>query len=158
MEINNKIINGKFYAEALLKEIYPLSIDYNKKYKRKPSLAVILLGTNPASEIYVKNKMKTAHSNNIQSTEILFSSNTSEKILLDKIVELNNNSEIDGILVQLPLPKHISEQLVIQTISPDKDVDGFHPTNFGKLFMGKPNFIPCTPLGCFYMLKKEISE
>ena len=158
METNNKIINGKFYSEALLKEIYPLSIEYNKKYKRKPSLAVILLGSDPASQIYVKNKIRTAQNNNIESIEILLSSETSQRILLDKITELNNNSKIDGILVQLPLPKHISEQLVIQTINPDKDVDGFHPNNFGKLFMGKPNFIPCTPMGCFYMLKKEIKE
>ena len=158
METNNKNINGKIHAQSLLKEIYPLSVEYIKKHKRKPSLAVILLGTDPASQIYVKNKIKTAQDNNIESIKILFSSETSEKILLDKIIELNNNSEIDGILVQLPLPRHISEQLVIQTINPDKDVDGFHPNNFGKLFMGKPKFIPCTPLGCFYMLKKEIVE
>ena len=85
METDNKIINGKFYADALLKEIYPLSIDYSKKYKRKPSLAVILLGADPASQIYVKNKISTAQNNNIQSIEILFSIETSERILLDKI-------------------------------------------------------------------------
>ena len=158
MEPNNKIINGKFYAEGLLKEIYPLSLEYTEKYKRKPSLAVILLGSDPASLIYVKNKIRTAENNNIESIEITLSIATTERIVLDKIIELNNNAEIDGILVQLPLPKHISEELVIQTISPDKDVDGFHPTNFGKLFMGKPNFIPCTPFGCFYMLKKEIGN
>ena len=158
MEPNNKIINGKFYAESLLKEIYPSSLEYMEKYKRKPSLAVILLGSDPASLIYVKNKIRTAENNNIESIEITLSIATTERIVLDKIIELNNNAEIDGILVQLPLPKHISEELVIQTISPDKDVDGFHPTNFGKLFMGKPNFIPCTPFGCFYMLKKEIGN
>ena len=158
MEPNNKIINGKFYAEGLLKEIYPLSLEYMEKYKRKPSLAVILLGSDPASLIYVKNKIKTADNNNIESIEIPLSIATTERIVLDKIIELNNNPKIDGILVQLPLPKHISEELVIQTISPDKDVDGFHPNNFGKLFMGKPNFIPCTPFGCFYMLKKEIGN
>jgi len=81
-----------------------------------------------------------------------------EEELLQKIVSLNEDVEIDGILVQLPLPNHISEQNVINTINPDKDVDGFHPVNFGKLYMGVPNFVPCTPLGCLYMLKNELKH
>ena len=158
METNDKIINGKIHADNLLKKIYPLSVDYIKKYSKKPTLAVVLIGNDPASEVYVKNKITTANKNNINSLKITFSNEVYENILLDKIIELNNNPDVHGILVQLPLPKHISEKLVIQTINPEKDVDGFHPTNYGNLFMGSPSFIPCTPLGCFYMLKKEIPD
>ncbi|MDG1882412.1 MAG: tetrahydrofolate dehydrogenase/cyclohydrolase catalytic domain-containing protein [Alphaproteobacteria bacterium] len=158
MQNINKIINGKQYAENLLKEIFPLSNHYSKKFLRNPCLAVILVGEDPASKIYVKNKILTAQKNNITSVEIKLPIETSEENLLNEICKLNKDTNVDGILVQLPLPLHISEKLIIQSIDPLKDVDGFHPINFGKLLMGDPNFVPCTPLGCFYMLKKELNE
>ena len=151
MKNSNKIIDGKFHAETLLKDIQPLTRQYYKKHNRQPCLAVILIGEDPASEIYVKNKLKTAANNNIKSIEILLPAKTPEKHLIEEIFKLNQDINVDGILVQLPLPKHISEKLVIESINPKKDVDGFHPYNFGKLFMGDPVFIPCTPLGCFYI-------
>ena len=158
MQNINKIINGKMYADSLLKEIFPLSSNYSDKFLRNPCLAVILVGEDSASKIYVKNKLLTAERNNIKSIEIKLLKETTEEHLLNEISKLNKDTNVDGILVQLPLPVHISEKLVIQSIDPLKDVDGFHPTNFGTLFMGDPNFIPCTPLGCFYMLKKELKN
>ena len=158
MQNISKIINGKQYAENLLKEIFPLSNHYSKKFLRNPCLAVLLVGEDPASKIYVKNKILTAEKNNITSVEIKLPIDTSEEHLLNEIYKLNKDTNVDGILVQLPLPLHISEKLIIQSINPSKDVDGFHPINFGKLLMGDPDFVPCTPLGCFYMLKKELNE
>jgi len=155
MENISKIINGKQYAENLLKEIFPLTNKYSEKFLRNPCLAVILVGENSASQIYVKNKILTAEKNNITSIEIKLPVETTEEHLLNEIYKLNRDTNVDGILVQLPLPIHISEKLIIQSIDPFKDVDGFHPINFGKLLMGDPNFVPCTPLGCFYMLKKN---
>ena len=158
MKNSNKIIDGKFHAETLLKDIQPLTRQYFKQYNRQPCLAVILIGEDPASKIYVKNKLRTAANNNIKSIEIVLPAKTPEKDLIKEIFILNQDMNVDGILVQLPLPEHISEKLVIESINPKKDVDGFHPFNFGKLFMGDPVFIPCTPLGCFYILKKELNQ
>ena len=158
MKKNSKIIDGKLHAQNLLKKLKPFGVKYFEKFGRKPSLAVILLGDNPASQIYVKNKIRISRDNNIKSTEILFPNDISENKLLDKIIELNKNNSIDGILVQLPLPKHISEKIIINTIDPEKDVDGFHPRNFGNLLMGNSNLVPCTPLGCIYMLKNELTN
>ena len=156
MEHFKKIIDGKKYSEEFLQKLHPLSAEFFKNFNRKPCLAVILVGDNTASSIYVKNKVHTAKKNGIQSVEVILSRNVSEENLLNEIFKLNDDQNVDGILVQLPLPIHISERKIINNISPIKDVDGFHPTNFGKLFMGDPNFIPCTPLGCFYMLKNEL--
>ena len=158
MTIINKIIDGKMYAEKLLKEIHPLSKEFLHNFNRKPCLTVILVGDNPASKIYVKNKILVAKKIDIESREILLSSDITEDELIKHISILNKDQNVDGILVQLPLPKHISEKKIINLISPLKDVDGFHPKNFGKLFMGDPKFIPCTPLGCLYMLKQEIED
>ena len=154
METNDKIINGKIHADNLLKKIYPLSVDYIKKYSKKPTLAVVLIGNDPASEVYVRNKITTANKNNIDSLKITFSKEVSENILLDKIIELNNNPDVHGILVQLPLPKHISEKLVIKTINPEKDVDGFHPVNVGRMALGQPAYISATPYGITQMLEQ----
>ena len=154
----NKMIDGKMYARKLLGEIYPLSKEFLKDFNRRPCLAVIQVGDNSASKIYVKNKILTARKNGIESKEILLGSNVSEDELILHISALNKDENVDGILVQLPLPKHISEEKIINLINPSKDVDGFHPTNFGKLFMGIPKFVPCTPLGCLYMLKNEIEN
>ena len=158
MTIINKIIDGKMYAEKLLKEIHPLSKEFLHNFNRKPCLTVILVGDNPASKIYVKNKILVAKKIDIETREILLSSDITEDELIKHISILNKDQNVDGILVQLPLPKHISEKRIINLISPLKDVDGFHPKNFGKLFMGDPKFIPCTPLGCLYMLKNEIED
>ena len=154
----NKMIDGKMYARKLLREIYPLSKEFLINFNRRPCLSVIQVGDNSASKIYVKNKILTARKNGIESKEILLGSNVSEDELIQHISALNKDEDVDGILVQLPLPKHISEKKIINIISPSKDVDGFHPTNFGNLFMGNPKFIPCTPLGCLYMLKHEIEN
>ena len=156
MEHFKKIIDGKKYSEVFLQKLHPLSTEFFKNFNRKPCLAVILVGDNTASSIYVKNKVRTAKKNGIRSVEVILSRNVSEEDLLNEIFKLNDDQNVDGILVQLPLPIHISERKIINSINPIKDVDGFHPTNFGKLFMGDPNFIPCTPLGCFYMLKNEL--
>ena len=158
MTIINKIIDGKMYAEKLLGEIHPLSKGFLNNFNRKPCLTVILVGDNPASKIYVKNKILIAKKIDIESREILLGSDVTEDELIHHISILNKDPNVDGILVQLPLPKHISEKKIINLISPSKDVDGFHPENFGKLFMGDPKFIPCTPLGCLYMLKHEIED
>ena len=158
MTIINKIIDGKMYAEKLLGEIHPLSKGFLNNFNRKPCLTVILVGDNPASKIYVKNKILIAKKIDIESREILLGSDVTEDELTHHISILNKDQNVDGILVQLPLPKHISENKIINMISPLKDVDGFHPKNFGKLFMGDPKFIPCTPLGCLYMLKHEIED
>ena len=154
----NKIIDGKMYAEKLLGEIHPLSKGFLDNFNRKPCLTVILVGDNPASKIYVKNKILIAKKIGIESNEILLGSDVTEDELIYHISILNKDENVDGILVQLPLPKHISEKKIINIICPSKDVDGFHPKNFGKLFMGDPKFIPCTPLGCLYMLKHEIED
>ena len=158
MTTTNKIIDGKMYAEKLLGEIHPLSKKFLDNFNRKPCLTVILVGDNPASKIYVKNKILIAKKIDIESREILLGSDVTEDELIHHISRLNKDPNVDGILVQLPLPKHISEKKIINLISPSKDVDGFHPENFGKLFMGDPKFIPCTPLGCLYMLKHEIDN
>lgn len=119
----------------------------------KPTLAVILVGDNPASQIYVKNKKKTAENLGIYSIVINYPSNISEKILLDKIQELNNDNKITAILVQLPLPKHIDKFKIIDTIAPEKDVDGLTPYNSGKLFSGEEPYVyPCTPKGILLLL------
>ena len=158
MTIIDKIIDGKMYAEKLLEEIHPLSKGFFNNFNRKPCLTVILVGDNPASKIYVKNKILIAKKVDIESKEIILGSDVTEDELTHHISILNKDQNVDGILVQLPLPKHISEKKIINLISPLKDVDGFHPKNFGKLFMGDPKFIPCTPLGCLYMLKHEIED
>jgi methylenetetrahydrofolate dehydrogenase (NADP+)/methenyltetrahydrofolate cyclohydrolase len=110
------------------------------------------VGNNGASETYVASKVKNCEETGFESTLVRLDVDVSEKILLDKIIELNNNPSVDGILVQLPLPKHIDEAKVIETINPAKDVDGFHPANVGRLVQGLPTFIPATPFGIILML------
>ena len=156
---DTKIIDGINHSKNLIESVKKLVLKSEKLNKRKPSIAVILIGENLASKIYVKNKIKTAENIGIISKKITLPSSISEKELLNKIKNLNEQKEIDGILVQLPLPDHISEVKVILSIDPKKDVDGFHPINLGNLFIGNNNgMIPCTPLGCIYMLKKELGS
>lgn len=143
------ILDGKKLREKLL-EILKIEID---KFEIKPTLVVILVGDDPASKIYVNNKKKTAEKLGINSIVINYPSNITETELLAKINELNNDNSVNAILVQLPLPKHISKENVINKISPKKDVDGFTPYNFGKLFTGEePTVYPCTPKGILLLL------
>ncbi|MCJ7839358.1 bifunctional methylenetetrahydrofolate dehydrogenase/methenyltetrahydrofolate cyclohydrolase FolD [Lederbergia sp. NSJ-179] len=121
----------------------------------KPGLAVILVGDNQASRTYVTNKQKSCKAIGMESVLMELPESVTEKELLNHIEELNNRDDIHGILVQLPLPDHISETKVIETISPEKDVDGFHPINIGKMMTGQNTFLPCTPFGIMQMLKYE---
>merc|ERR1711964_779559 len=117
-------------------------------YNEIPGLTVILVGEDPPSKIYVKNKEKFAKEVGMNSEVIRYPIDLEEEILLNKIKELNKNDKVSGILVQLPLPKHIDKRKVIETINPNKDVDGFHPMNVGNLSSGYDGMVPCTPLGC----------
>ena len=145
------ILDGKKLREKLLTEL-KLKVD---SFDKKPTLVVILVGEDPASKIYVNNKKKTAEKLGINSQIINYPYDVTEKELLEKIEELNNDSNITAILVQLPLPKHISKENIINAISPKKDVDGFTPYNFGKLFSGEePIVYPCTPKGILLLLKE----
>lgn len=149
---DNKIINGKEFADKLCSKIANSVADL-KKQNINLGLAVILVGDDPASQVYVRNKDKKATNLGINSKHINLPANISEEQLLNQIEELNNDANINGILVQLPLPKHINDKKIINAINPKKDVDGFHIDNVGKLFTQQLDaFIPCTPLGCLLLL------
>ncbi len=148
-----ELINGKLVSETLRVGIKDEVTDLVKNHGITPGLAVILVGEDPASTVYVRNKHKACAEVGINSIQIMLPESTTEEELLNKIDELNNDDTVDGILVQLPLPKHISEDRVINAISPQKDVDAFHPENVGKITLGKYDFIPCTPAGIMELLK-----
>ena len=149
------ILSGKEVAEKIKESLKKEIDDYLKKGHRKPGLVVILVGDDPASQIYVKRKRETSESIGIKSVCVTLPENIKEEELIEVINRFNEDEEIDGILVQLPLPKHINTDRIIQTIRPDKDVDGFHPENVGKLATGmKEGVIPCTPLGIWILLKE----
>ena len=150
----NMIIDGKKVAAELREELKKKVADLKSTHNAVPGLTVILVGEDGPSEIYVRNKEKSAIEVGINSEVIRYPANLKEKILLDKIEELNNNNKISGILVQLPLPKHIDKRKVIEAIDPRKDVDGFHPMNVGNLSSGYDSSIPCTPFGCSLLIKK----
>jgi len=148
------IIDGKKIAAELREDLKKKVIELKSNYNAAPGLTVILVGEDPPSKIYVKNKEKFAKEVGMNSEVIKYPDNVEEKVVLNKIIELNNDSKVSGILVQLPLPKHIDKRKVIETILPGKDVDGFHPMNVGNLSSGYDSSIPCTPLGCYLLLKK----
>lgn len=148
-----KLLNGKLSSKAVKDNLIAQVKELKLNGKRPPHLACILVGNNGASETYVANKVKSCAEVGFQSSLIRYNVEISEEELLEAIIKLNNDDAIDGILVQLPLPKHISEQKVIQTISPAKDVDGFHPINAGKLMQGFPSFVPATPYGMILMFE-----
>jgi len=148
------IIDGKKTAAELREELKKSVAELKSTYNATPGLTVILVGEDPASKIYVKNKEKFAKEVGLNSEVIRYPADLEEKVLLNKIKELNKNSKVSGILVQLPLPKHINKRKVIETIEHGKDVDGFHPMNVGNLSSGYDSSIPCTPLGCSLLLKK----
>ena len=147
-----KIIDGKALSAAVKEEVKAQVHELEAQYGRKPCLCVIIVGENPASQVYVRNKVKAAAYTGMGSELIELPADISEEALLAKIRELNENPAVDGILVQLPLPKHIDEEKVIDTIARGKDVDGFHPGNVANLWLGKDCIVPCTPAGVMRML------
>ncbi len=150
------LIDGKAFAGNLRADIARRVAQLKAEKHITPGLAVVLVGNDPASEVYVRNKAKQTVEAGMRSFEYKLPETTSQADLLAKVAELNANPEVHGILVQLPLPKHIDETAVIQAISPDKDVDGFHVVNSGRLATGQDGFVPCTPLGCWMLLKNRL--
>lgn len=148
-----QILDGKKAAQAIKDELKIDVAQLAAEGKKIPHLAAILVGNNGASETYVAAKVKACDESGFKSTLIRFENDISANRLLEKIYELNNDPDIDGILVQLPLPKHISDEEVINAIDPDKDVDGFHPVSVGKMVQNLPTFIPATPHGIMLLLK-----
>ena len=148
------LIDGKKEAALLREELKKEVSELKTKYNKIPGLTVILVGDMTPSQIYVRNKEKSANEVGLKSEVIKYPDTVEEKIVLEKIKELNQDETVSGILVKLPLPKHIDKQKVIETIDPSKDVDGFHPMNVGNLSSGYESSVPCTPLGCYLMIKK----
>ena len=148
-----KIIDGKLVSASIREKIKEKTKAIKDKYSRVPGLAAVLVGEDPASQIYVRNKRKSCEDVGIYSEEHKLPDSTTQDELLELINKLNNDKKINGILVQLPLPKHIDDSLILNSVSSEKDVDGFHPINAGYLFEGKPQFIPCTPHGIIKMLE-----
>ena len=146
------IIDGKALSAAVKEEVKAQVPELEAKYGRKPCLCVIIVGENPASQVYVRNKVKAAAYTGMGSELIDLPADISEEALLARIRTLNEDPTVDGILVQLPLPKHINEEKVIDTIAREKDVDGFHPGNVAGLWLGKDCIVPCTPAGIMRMI------
>ena len=141
------LIDGKKIASELRNDLKKEVSELKKKFNKVPGLTVILIGDLTPSQIYVRNKEKSANEVGLKSEVIKYPDSVEEKTVLEKIAELNRDSSVSGILVQLPLPKHIDKQKVIEAIVPGKDVDGFHPMNVGNLSSGYESSVPCTPLG-----------
>ena len=148
------LIDGKKEAGSLRLKLKEEVNELKKKFNDVPGLTVILIGELAPSQIYVKNKEKSAKEVGLNSDVIKYPEDVDEKTVLKKIKDLNENKSISGILVQLPLPKHIDKKKIIESIIPSKDVDGFHPVNVGNLSSGYESSVPCTPLGCYLLLKK----
>ena len=148
------LIDGKKAAAELREELRLEVIELKNKFNKIPGLTVILIGDLTPSQIYVRNKEKSAKEVGLNSEVIKYPDSVEEKVILNKIDELNKKDSVSGILVQLPLPKHIDKQKIIEAIHPSKDVDGFHPMNVGNLSSGYESSVPCTPLGCYLLIKK----
>ena len=148
-----QILDGKKAAQAIKDDLRIDVAQRSNEGKKIPHLVAILVGNNGASETYVAAKVKACEETGFKSTLIRFEETISENKLLEKIEDLNTDTDIDGILVQLPLPKHISDENVINTINPDKDVDGFHPVNIGRMVQGLTAFVPATPYGIMLLLQ-----
>lgn len=149
-----QLLDGKTLAIQIKEEIANEVRQLTQSGKRPPHLAAILVGDDGASQTYVANKEKSSHEVGFTSSVYRYPSNTSEEKLIESIQFLNNDEEIDGFIVQLPLPKHINEQHIINAISPDKDVDGFTPINIGRMVLGEPCFVPATPMGICTLLQR----
>jgi len=154
------IIDGKALAAELSGQITLRSADLLEKTGIKPGLAVVIVGEDPASQVYVRNKKRTAEACGFHSVQHTLPADASQNDVLQLIEELNSDSAIHGILVQLPLPKHLDEQLITQSIVPEKDVDGFHFQNIGMLTAGhlEGAFVPCTPAGCMVMIEGQLGK
>lgn len=148
-----ELLDGKLVSAHIKEEIKKQVQEITSAGKRAPHLVAILVGENPASQAYVASKVKNCGELGFESTLVTYDADVAEEVLLNKIKEFNENKLVDGILVQLPLPKHISEDKVIETIHPSKDVDGFHPVNLGKMMLSLPTFISATPYGILLMLQ-----
>jgi methylenetetrahydrofolate dehydrogenase (NADP+)/methenyltetrahydrofolate cyclohydrolase len=149
-----RILDGKAIAEALRAETAAEVADWSARTERRPGLAVVLVGEDPASQVYVRNKRTACRAAGIAATLHQLPAETREAVLIDLVDGLNADPGVHGILVQLPLPRQIREDRVIEQIDPRKDVDGFHPENAGRLAIGRPRFVPCTPLGIGELLKR----
>jgi methylenetetrahydrofolate dehydrogenase (NADP+) / methenyltetrahydrofolate cyclohydrolase len=149
-----ELIDGNKVAKEIKEEIAAEVIKIKERSGRAPHLAAILVGHDGGSESYVNFKMKDCHEVGFESSLIRFEDDIQEKELFDAIEKLNNDSKVDGFIVQLPLPKHLDEQKVLEAINPAKDVDGFHPVNVGKMMTGLPSFVSATPLGITLLLKR----
>ncbi len=150
MDNSDKIIDGKLISKQIIDEVK----DAASKMAVKPGLALILAGNDPASEIYVRNKGKVCEELGFYSVTEKYPDTVTEELILERVRYFNNDDKIHGILVQLPLPKHINESKVIEAINYKKDVDGFHPVNAGRLLIGEKSFIPCTPAGIMELMKR----
>lgn len=149
-----ELLDGKSIAKEIRSRVKTQVTDFINQTGRAPRLDVILVGEDPASQIYVRNKKRGCKRTGMLSEEHLLPSDASESALLELVNTLNNDNAVDGILVQLPVPKQIDSAKVLAAIHPDKDVDGFHAVNLGNLVAGQPRLVPCTPLGCMRMLEK----
>lgn len=153
-----QLLDGKKVAQEIKEEIAAEVAEIKAKGEKAPHLAAILVGNNGASLTYVGSKVKTCEAIGFDSTLVALPEDTTEADLLEKINELNKNEAIDGFIVQLPLPKHIDEQKVLNAVDPDKDVDGFHPENFGRMALELESFIPATPYGILQLLERNKIE
>ena len=149
------IIDGKAIAEETRTAVAAASDTLKKAHGLTPGLAVVLVGDDPASQVYVRSKGRATREAGMMSFEVLLPEDTSEEELLAEIERLNRDTAVHGILVQLPLPKHLDENTVIQALDPAKDVDGLHPASAGLLALGRPRFVPCTPQGCMILIKRH---
>ncbi len=152
------VIDGKAFAEGLRARVAAIAASFEQASGRKAGLAVVLVGEDPASQVYVRNKGKQTLEAGMASFEHKLPADTAEADVLALVQQLNADPAVDGILVQLPLPAHIDEDKVIATIAPDKDVDGFHVINAGRLAVGQAGYVPCTPLGCLMLLKDRLGD
>lgn len=152
------IIDGKAFAQGLRERVAQQVASFRAAAGRAPGLAVVLVGEDPASAVYVRNKHKATIGAGMESFEYKLPADTSQADLIALVDRLNADPAVDGILVQLPLPGHIDERAVTTRIDPDKDVDGFHPVNAGRLATGLYGFVPCTPLGCLMLLKDQLGD
>jgi methylenetetrahydrofolate dehydrogenase (NADP+)/methenyltetrahydrofolate cyclohydrolase len=152
------VIDGKAFADTLRQRVAVAAASFASAAGRKPGLAVILVGDDPASEVYVASKARATLAAGMASFEHRLPADTSEAALVGLVRRLNDDDAVDGILVQLPLPAHLDEQAVVAAISPGKDVDGLTPESTGRLALGLPGLVPCTPLGCLMLLRDRIGD
>ena len=157
-QTDRRIIDGKAYARQLVEACARDAATMKAIYGVRPGLAVVLVGDNPASQVYVRNKARETEAAGMASFKHVLPAGSSQAALLDACCKLNADPNVDGILVQLPLPAHIDAQAVIDAIDPAKDVDGFHYVNAGKLAIGREALVPCTPMGCMHLLRSRVRD